>query len=172
MINWRQPYQTMLLAGLLASSISISCALGQAAEGKHKVGESQPPVSPTLKVVPLSVLSQRQAEYYRRRWGIDEIVVRRTASGSLIRFSYRVVDADKAQLLNKKKATPYLVDEQNGLALQIPNLEQVGQLRQVSPPRNGREYWMAFSNKGRSIKRGSHVTVIIGGLRINGLVVE
>ena len=60
----------------------------------------------------------------------------------------------------------------NGLALQIPNLEQVGQLRQVSPPRNGREYWMAFSNKGRSIKRGSHVTVIIGGLRINGLVVE
>jgi len=167
----------MLLAGLLAGSICFSSAATQAAQWKDKTGESQPPASgavaaPAPKLGALSVLSQRQAEYYRRRWGIDEIVVRRTASGSLIRFSYRVVDADKAQLLNKKKATPYLVDEQNGLALQIPNLEQVGQLRQVSPPRNGREYWMAFSNKGRSIKRGSHVTVIIGGLRINGLVVE
>jgi len=171
MINWRQPYQTMLLAGLLASSISISCALGQAAEGKHKVGESQPPVSPTLKVVPLSVLSQRQAEYYRRRWGIDDIVVRETASGSLIRFSFRVIDADRAKILNDKNVTPYLIDEKNGLALQIPALEQVGQLRQVATPQNGREYWMVFSNKGHQVKPGNHVTVMIGTFRAEGLVV-
>jgi len=168
-------YRTVLLAGLLVSSICFSATLTQAAQRKDKSGESQPPASGSAaaaRLAPLSVLSQRQAEYYRRRWGIDDIVVRETASGSLIRFSYRVVDADKAALLNKKKVTPYIVDEQNGLALQIPNLEQVGQLRQVAPPKNGREYWMAFSNKARSVKRGSHVTVIIGSLRINGLVVE
>jgi hypothetical protein len=169
--------QTMLLTGLLVSSVCFSSTLTQTAQGKDKNGESQPSASgsvnvPAPKPVALSVVSQRQAEYYRRRWGIDDIVVRETASGSLIRFSYRVVDADKATILNKKKATPYLVDEKNGLALQIPNLEQVGQLRQVAPPRDGREYWMAFSNKGRSVKRGSHVTVIIGSLQINGLVVE
>jgi hypothetical protein len=95
----------------------------------------------------------------RRLWGIDDIHLRSTASGSLIRFSYRVVDADKANILSSKNATPYLIDEKNGLALQIPQLEQVGQLRQVSTPHDGREYWMAFSNKGRTVKPGDHVTV-------------
>lgn len=108
----------------------------------------------------------------RLLWGIDDIHLRSTASGSLIRFSYRVVDADKARILNDKKATPYLIDVKNGLALQVPVLEQVGQLRQVAPPENGREYWMTFSNKGHYVKPGSHVTVVIGRFRAEGLVVE
>lgn len=122
--------------------------------------------------VPNSVTSGRQATALRRLWGIDDIHIRSTASGSLIRFSYRVVDADKADILNNKKLTPYLVDEINGLALQVPAMENVGQLRQVATPENGREYWMAFSNKGRSVKPGSRVTVVIGRMRIDGLVVE
>jgi len=165
----------MLIAGLLVSGICI-CALTRAAQVTDKIGESQrppstPAVSPVPKVAPLSVLSQRQAEYYRRRWGIDDVVVRETASGSLIRFSYRVVDAERAKILNDKKATPYLIDEKNGLALQIPELEQVGQLRQVATPQNGRDYWMAFSNKGHQVKAGSRVTVMIGTFRAEGLVV-
>lgn len=168
--------KTMLLAGVLASSICIPSCLTLSAQGKDKTGASQPPAaapaaSPARKVVPLSVASQKQAEYYRRRWGIDDIVVKETASGSLILFSYRVLDADKAKILNDKKLTPYLIDEKKGLALQIPTLEQVGQLRQVAPPQNGREYWMTFSNKGRQVTPGSHVTVIIGGFRAEGLVV-
>ena len=120
-----------------------------------------------------SVTSGRQATALRRLWGIDDIHVRSTASGSLIRFSYRVVDADKADILNNKKVTPYLVDEKNSLALQVPMMENVGQLRARWPRlKNGREYWMAFSNKGRSLKPGSRVTVIVGRLRIDGLVVE
>ena len=119
-----------------------------------------------------SVTSNRQALTLRRLWGIDSVHVRSTASGALVRFSYRVVDADKSKILNSKDATPYLVDEQHGLALQIPVMEQVGQLRQVAAPQNGRDYWMAFSNKGRYLKPGNHVTLITGNLRINGLVVE
>jgi hypothetical protein len=98
--------------------------------------------------------------------------VRSTASGALVRFSYRVVDADKAQILNSKQSTPYLIDEEHGLALQVPVMDQVGQLRQVPTPQNGRDYWMAFSNKGRYVKPGSHVTLIIGSSRFKGLVVE
>ena len=159
----------MLLAALLASSIFTSSALTQAAQTQP--GASTPAASPAPKIVALSVPSQKAADYYRRRWGIDTIVVRETASGSLIRFSYRVVDADKAKILNDKKLHPYLIDEKHGLALQIPELENVGQLRQVATPENGREYWMAFSNKGRQVKAADHVTVIIGGFRAEGLVV-
>ena len=119
-----------------------------------------------------SVMNGRQALQLRRLWGIDNVHVRSTASGALVRVSYRVVDTDKAKILNSKDVTPYLVDEQQGLALQIPVMEQVGQLRQVAAPQNGRDYWMAFSNKGRYLKPGKHVTLITGTLRIDGLVVE
>ena len=67
-----------------------------------------------------SVTNDRQATLLRRLWGIDDVHVRSTASGALARFSYRVVSADKAKILNSKDATPYLVDEQHGLALQVP----------------------------------------------------
>ena len=95
-----------------------------------------------------------EAMLLRRLWGIDDVHVRSTASGSLVQFSYRVLNADKAKILNSKDATPYLVDEQHGLALQVPVMEQVGQLRQVAAPQNGRDYWMAFSNKGKYFKAG------------------
>jgi len=119
-----------------------------------------------------SVASEHQATMLRRLWGIDDVHVRSTASGSLIRFSYRVVDADKAEILSDKKLIPHLIDEKDGLAPQIPELENVGQLRQVAPPENGHEYWMAFSNGGRFVKPGYHVTVVIGSFRAEELVVE
>jgi hypothetical protein len=154
----------VLLACALAGLLAVP-AFGQPVQGKE---ETRGPTGTGAQ----SVTSGRQATALRRLWGIDDIHVRSTASGSLIRFSYRVVDADKADLLNNKKVAPYLFDEKNGLALQVPTMEQVGQLRQVAAPVNGREYWMAFSNKGRSVKPGSRVTVIVGRLRIDGLVVE
>jgi len=33
-------------------------------------------------------------------------------------------------------------------------------------------YWMAFSNKGRVVKRGDRVNVLIGSFQANGLTVE
>jgi len=33
-------------------------------------------------------------------------------------------------------------------------------------------YWMAFSNKGRLVKRGDRVDVVIGQFRAEGLTVE
>jgi len=165
---------TSLLVGMLASS-----ALAQSLQGQEKSGmpasAATPAAIPHAAAVPsisTAVPSGHQATMLRRYWGIDDIHVRSTASGSLVRFSYRVVDADKAMILNDKKTTPYLIDEKNGLALQIPQLENVGQLRQVATPQNGREYWMAFSNKGRYVKPGDHVTVVIGRFRAQELVVE
>jgi hypothetical protein len=168
----------MLLAGSLASSIFVCSGLTQAAQGNDKTVAAQPAAaasapSPKATPAPLAVArSQRGAEFYRKRWGIDNIIVRATASGSLIRFSYRVVDAEKAALINDKAKTPYLIEEKLGLALQIPQMEKVGQLRQTAKPENGREYWMAFSNKGKFIKPGSRVDIVIGSFRINDLVVE
>lgn len=116
--------------------------------------------------------SRRANLYYQMRWGIDSLRVKAVESGELIRFSYRIIDADKASILNDKKLEPFLVDPQARVKLVIPSLEKVGQLRQVSAPVSGRAYWMAFSNAGRHVKPGDRVNVVIGGFHAEGLLVE
>ena len=97
-----------------------------------------------------------------------------TEQGEVIRFAYRVLDGNKAQALNDKKAEPQLIDPQAGVKLVVPALENVGLLRQTpsGKPEPGKIYWMAFSNKGRLVKRGDHVNVVIGRFRADGLIVD
>jgi hypothetical protein len=82
------------------------------------------------------------------------------------------LDADKAKMLNDKQAEPALIDPKAQVKLVIPSLEKVGKLRQTAAPEAGKTYWMAFSNKGRLVKRGDHVDVVIGEFRAEGLVVD
>jgi hypothetical protein len=110
--------------------------------------------------------------YYGVVWGVDSLGVKLVESGEIIRFTYRVLDADKAKALNDKKVEPSLIDPQAGVKLVVPSLEKVGQLRQSSTPEAGKSYWMAFSNQGRLVKRGDRVNVVIGQFRADGLVVE
>jgi hypothetical protein len=110
--------------------------------------------------------------YYRLIWGVDALSVKMVESGEIIRFSWRVLDADKAQLLSDKRAVPSLVDPAAGVSLVVPTMEQIGQLRQSSTPEAGKSYWMAFSNKGRIVKRGDRVNVVIGQFHADGLAVD
>ena len=110
--------------------------------------------------------------YYRDIWGIDGLIVRATESGELVRFSYEVIDPHRAAMLHDKKQQPTLTDPSAGVQLVIPSLEKVGQLRQSATPEAGKEYWMAFSNPGRHVKKGDRVDVHIGTFRAQGLVVE
>ena len=110
--------------------------------------------------------------FYQSTWGIENPHLKRTASGNLIRFSYRVVDVERAKILGDKQATPQLIDLQRGVSLQIPEMENVGQLRQTGIPIAGREYWMVFSNKGDVVKVGDRADVVIGVFHSDGLVVE
>ncbi|PYX89227.1 MAG: hypothetical protein DMG68_05780 [Acidobacteria bacterium] len=105
-------------------------------------------------------------------WGVDSLSVKWTESGAVIRFTYQVVDPNKAKQLNDKKAEPSLIDPRAGVKLVVPSLEKVGQLRQSGTPEAGKSYWMAFSNKGGLVKRGDRVTVVIGRFRAEGLVVD
>jgi|SRR5579864_4578145 len=166
------------LVGLVLSG-SVDCS---SAVAPQKNGNSEAAVAgansvaaashPAVTTFPNSVLSGREALTLRRLWGIEDIHVRSTASGTLIRFSYRVVDAGKAKILNEKKVNPYMIVKKTGSRLAVPETEKVGKLRQTPPPENGREYWMAFTNVGRRVKPGDHVDIVIGTFRAKELVVE
>ena len=172
-----------LLASFLASSIVIPAASTHPAQGMEKHEAAQPAVpspagspaptsAPPPPSMPVDSRSPRQAMMYMRLWGIDNIQVRETSSGSLIRFGYRVVDATRAKPLNDERAAPSMLDMRTGAKLEVPETEMMGKLRQVAAPLNGREYWMVFLNARRFVKPGSRVSVVIGRFRADGLVVE
>ncbi len=180
----RRPSRTdriRLCAGFLATVINLFNPVNLSALGNdggalpHSTqASSYALASPSSAYgsAPASVVNERAATNFRRVWGIEDIHLRSTASGALIRFSYRVTNAEKAKVLADKKFTPLAIDERTHLALQIPVMEKVGQLRQVCTLQNGREYWMAFSNKGNSVRPGSHVDIVIGKMRLEDLIVE
>lgn len=114
----------------------------------------------------------RAGKYYELFWGIDSIKVNLVESGELVRFSYRVLDPDKAKALNDKANTPAMNDPQAHVSLVVPTMEKVGPLRQSTAPEAGRSYWMTFSNKGRHVARGHRVDVVIGQFKAENLVVD
>ena len=161
----------MLLAGILAGSILVSPGSAQTAAPSAGVPAKPAATGSPTRYQP-NRLPRRASAYYGVVWGIDSLSVKAVESGELIRFTYHVLDADKAKSLNDKTIDAFLIAPQSGLRLVIPTLEKVGQLRQSSTPEAGKSYWMAFSNPSRSVKRGDRVNVVIGQFKAEGLVVE
>src|SRR5215470_13320960 len=162
-----------LLMGM--ATALLSSAMGQSTKPTDPApassGQSAPASSPGPSRYHQSV-PRRALQYYSMVWGVDSLDVKWTESGEVIRFTYRVLDPMKAAVLNDNKFEPSLIDPDAGVKLVVPSLEKVGKLRQSSTPEAGKSYWMAFSNKGRYVKKGHRVDVVIGTFRAEGLVVN
>jgi hypothetical protein len=163
-----------LVVGLLAGSVALAqtpAAQAPAASGAKTTTASTKSAGPPSHYLP-SRFAGRAGAYYKVVWGIDSLSVKWTESGEVIRFAWRVLDPELAKVLNDKKIEPSLIDPKAGVSLVVPQLEKIGQLRQSQTPEAGRSYWMAFSNKGRPVKRGDRVEVVIGPFRAENLVVD
>jgi hypothetical protein len=160
---------TKLLVGFLAGGLLVPAVRAQSPAQTTAPAQPVPAVVRTnlAKHVPMQAL-----KYYEGVWGVDALTVKYTESGEIIRFSYRVLEPEKATALNDKKSEPSLIDPQAGVTLVIPEMEKIGKLRQSSRPIAGKQYWMAFSNSGRRVRPGDRVDIVIGSFHANGLVVE
>jgi hypothetical protein len=165
-----------LLALLCSLGVSLVFSIAQAQTGQAKPEPARPAANTTSRVVPsryrTTRLPKKAEQYYALIWGVDSLGVKSVESGELIRFTYRVLNVEKARVLNDKKNEPSLICPRAGVKLVVPSLEKVGQLRQSSTPIAGKVYWMAFSNKGRPVKPGDRVNIVIGQFRADGLVVQ
>ena len=159
--------KVVLLAGIFAICVATAHLSAQAAKPSNPAA----PVNKPTRYRPNRMPAQALV-FYDAVWGIDSLSVKTVESGELVRFSYQVLDGAKAKPLNDEKSEPSLIDPKAGVKLLVPSMEKVGKLRQVSAPQVGRMYWMAFSNKGRLVKPGDRVNVVIGDFHANGLVVE
>jgi hypothetical protein len=161
-------------AALLAACLLVSAAWAQTtppSAGAAQAAGPGKPAGPAARYLP-SRFSGRAGAYYRVYWGIDQLVVKEAESGQILRFSWRVLDPERAAILNDKKLEPSLISPQAGVSLVVPVLDKIGQMRQTMPPEAGKSYWMAFSNKGHHIKRGDRVDVVVGTFRAEGLMVD
>jgi len=143
-------------------ALALSLALVQA----PAPGAEPPAPAPSVRPHP------RRATLVKRRFGIDVIGVRLTAAGYMLEFRYRVLDPERARPVFKRQTKPVLVDEQTGGRFHVPTPPTVGPLRNSNQPLAGHTYWMMFANPGRFIKPGQRVSVVIGDLRVEHLVVE
>ena len=168
----------ILLDYFLAGSFLIIAApaMGQAEPAKPSspAPSNQPaPAASIPKRSPYHAgMPRRALDYYQSQWGVDSFGAKSVEAGEMIRFSYRILDPQKAAALNDKRNEPSLLDEQAHVRLVVPSLEKVGQLRQSSTPEAGKVYWMVFSNKERYVKRGHRISVVIGKFRVDNLPVE
>ena len=158
-----------LLAGIFASGLLM---LPAGAQSPAPASAGRPAAATAPSRFRQIRFPKRESNYYRLLWGVDSFVVKSTESGELIRFTYRVVDAGKANMLNDKNSEPLLIDPKAGVQLVVPTMDKIGKLRQTAAPEAGKLYWIAFSNKGGHVKRGDRVTVAIGSFHIDGLEVQ
>jgi len=138
-MNWRSIFTSVLLCGaLFPQSAAPSNQPGNTASSgptQNKSGTASPSVS-SAKPAPAQQhyrperFAGRAGTYYRLVWGIDGLSVKSAEAGEVIRFTYQVLDATKAQMLNDKKIEPALIDEQAHVKLVVPLMDKVGKLRQ------------------------------------------
>ncbi len=152
-----------------ADNLSASPAGGQSAQAPASAKTPAKAVAPVHEV---PSLPRRAQMYYQGVWGVDDLKVKYTESGEIIRFSWRVLDPARAAPLNDKQTEPFLLDSTAGVKLVVPQMEKIGALRQSSTAIAGKSYWMAFSNVGRRVRPGDRVSVVIGNFHAINLVVE
>lgn len=171
---WKSSLHRFSIASLKIATLAAS--LAGSALILHTQSPAVAPVKPTRTSTPThyrpNPFPKRAQSYYGVVWGLDSLSVKVVESGALIRFSYRVLDPEKARILNDKKIDAFLDSPSENVRLSIPSLEKVGQLRQATTEESGKAYWMAFSNPRRTVKHGDHVNVVIGKFHADGLIVE
>src|SRR5882672_3413826 len=117
----------VLVAIVFAVNLVLPAAQAQSQQAKDKaaVTTGKAPVTAAPVRYKPDRFAGRAWKYYQLIWGIDSLTVRLVESGEVVRFSYRVVDADKARALNDKKSEPSLIDPRAGVSLVVPRMEKI-----------------------------------------------
>jgi hypothetical protein len=171
MTMFRDAVKTTTMATLLVAGVWLGDASAQSDAGQAMPARAHASTGKMSPYLPMKI-PKHAKNYYQLYGGIENLSVRQTASGNLIRFSYRVTDPARAKVLGEKNATPYMLGLRSHAMLQIPVMDKIGQLRQTGTAEVGQAYWMVFSNKGNLVKAGDRVNVVIGSFHVDGLLVE
>lgn len=113
------------------------------------------------------------ASEFSEKLGIEIMALQVAVGGNRINFRYRVLYPARAAQLFNPQHKAFLLDS-FGRSLARPNTPVAASLRADSgqPLRASRIYTYFFPNPGQAIKSGDRVTLVIGDIRAEGLVVR
>jgi hypothetical protein len=114
--------------------------------------------------------NQKEELYFERRYGIGQLSVHAVSAGASLEFRCRVLDPEKANALTDKRAAPVMIDRKTGKKLSVPAAD--GKPHQSAAPEAGQEYSVVFGNRDKIVKPGNMVDVVVGTVRMSGLIVE
>ena len=121
------------------------------------------PRGPVASVAPESPLSIQD------RWGIEITKVGLAAGGKALDLRYKVVDVAKASSMLYLTNYVFIYNESDNEALIVP-FQRENQTSQKLVA--GKTYFTLLPNKGERVQSGSTVTVVLGGSRVENLVVN
>ena len=157
---------------LLSMVISVAAALAIAmilssCASKREGGYSSAPE----RMMPATEPAEHGVE---AQLGIRMEGLRLSAAGYILDFRYRVLDPVRAAPLMDRKIRPYLLDEASGAQLGVPDTAKLGQLRTKGRNKvvSNQDYYILFANPGRFVQAGNRMTLVMGDLRIENLVVQ
>src|ERR1700740_983108 len=105
-------HRTLILAPILLSSLLFVAAQEQSVPENEKSADpvqAQSGKSLSQRYRLSRPLPPSASQYYALMWGVDSLAVKSVESGEIIRFTYRVLDVEKAKVLNDKKNEPSLI---------------------------------------------------------------
>ena len=114
---------------------------------------------------PMAQLSQTT---FTEATGVRLVRVAVTAGGGMLDLRYQVVDPDKAVAVHDQKNPPTLVDEATGQTASRPWMHHSSS----NPLHAAVTYNELMLNPSGVVKPGSLITVIIGGSRLEHVVVQ
>jgi hypothetical protein len=100
--------------------------------------------------------------------GVKLVRVALSGSGGLIDVRYRVIDPDKATSVHAPDSPPLILDKRSGAIINQLLMAHLHHGR----PTVGITYYLLFLNPGNVIRRGSRVSIQLGGARVAGVTVQ
>ena len=123
-----------------------------------------------------STLTKKDTSYQneaQKRLGIRINAIRIIAAGHIVDMRYKIVDRQKAALIMNPKVKIYLVHQETGKVLTVPNPPKIGRLRQIPKTIDmSKQYFVLFGNTGKLLKPGDKVDLVVDRTWIRDIIIQ
>ena len=123
------------------------------------------PIAPAGSI---SQVDPAQMAAMQAAWGVRFTNVAVVAGGGFLDIRYQAIDPDKALALHDEDSLPVLIDQATGTVLDKGG----SHAGHSDTMRAGSTYYLLYQNTGGIVRPGSRVTVKIGEVMLENLIVQ
>ncbi len=105
---------------------------------------------------------------FESQTGVRLVRVSVTSGGGMLDLRYQVLDPDRAVVVHDVDNPPAVIDSASGAEMRIPWMDHSHQKELHA----GVTYYTLLMNAGGKIARGNEVSIVLGGVRLDHVVVQ